>query len=216
MNGILERINDKKILSNSIVEKIIKLRTIGEEYDYYKNYGEIKFLGMNTYEEQYMLKTKCDDDYFDFYIGYNGDESKYLNLFTLNEEKFIKAYDYLKDRKVIITEFKEDYIEGKINAKDNMLIYTSIPYDLGWKVYVDGKKVDTYKIGNALLAFPISEGNHTIKLKYQINYIWLWLLIDIIIIASYIIIIKYDNKNHIGFRGKHENKYNSTSIKRTK
>jgi hypothetical protein len=33
VNGILERINDKKILSNSIVEKIIKLRTIGEEYD---------------------------------------------------------------------------------------------------------------------------------------------------------------------------------------
>lgn len=192
------------------------LYTIGEDYDYYKNYDEIKFLGMNTYEEQYMLKTKSDGDYFDFYIGYHGDEVEYLNLFTLNEEKFIEAYDYLQDRKVVITEFKEDYIEGKINAKEDMMIYTSIPYDLGWQVYVDDNKVDTYKIGNALLAFPISEGNHTIMLKYKINYIWLWLSINLIILASYIVVIKYGNKLYIGFRGKYENKYNSTSIKRTK
>jgi uncharacterized membrane protein YfhO len=105
-------------------------------------------------------------------------------------DKFLLAYNSLKKNKIEINEFKEDYIEGKIKAQDDYVIYTSIPYDDGWCVYVDNKQVDTFKLGDALLAFKVPKGEHAIKLKYRIHYIWFWLFVDILIIASYIFAFK--------------------------
>ena len=45
-------------------------------------------------------------------------------------------------------------------------MFTSIPYDKGWTVKVDGKVVETRKIWNSLLGFAISNGEHTIELSF--------------------------------------------------
>lgn len=48
------------------------------------------------------------------------------------------------------------------------MIQTTIPYDEGWRVYVDGAEVETYKTLDALMAFDIqSSGAHTLELKYS-------------------------------------------------
>ncbi len=78
-----------------------------------------------------------------------------------------------------------------------MIIYTSIPYDDGWNVYVDNEKVDTFQVGNALLAFDITKGNHKIKLKYEIPKFNIGIIISItsiIILVGSVIIIKKRNK----------------------
>ena len=45
-------------------------------------------------------------------------------------------------------------------------VFTSIPYDEGWKVYVDGKETEIIKTANSLLAIEISEGTHSLEFKY--------------------------------------------------
>ena len=46
---------------------------------------------------------------------------------------------------------------------------TTIPYDKGWQVFVDGKQVETYSIyGDSLMAFDIENaGEHEIEFKYM-------------------------------------------------
>ncbi len=69
-----------------------------------------------------------------------------------------------------VTEFKERKITGSINVSgDNKLLYTSIPYDEGWSVKIDGNKVpvsEYKKVANALLAVMIPEGEHTVVFSY--------------------------------------------------
>ena len=35
-------------------------------------------------------------------------------------------------------------MEGTINAQENGVFYTSVPYEEGWKAYVDGKEGNNY------------------------------------------------------------------------
>ena len=46
------------------------------------------------------------------------------------------------------------------------MIFFSIPYDEGWKVMVDGEPVMIYKGLDALLSFYLSDGEHTISMRY--------------------------------------------------
>jgi len=46
------------------------------------------------------------------------------------------------------------------------MMFTSISYDSGWTVRVDGEKVDTFALGDGLLCFAVPEGEHTIEMSF--------------------------------------------------
>ena len=93
----------------------------------------------------------------------------YLYAVTVNDDDFVEGYNQLKQDSLQIDSFKETEIKGTINASDDGIIYTSINYDTGWSVYIDGEKVredDIIAIGDALLGVRVSKGNHTVTFKY--------------------------------------------------
>ena len=51
--------------------------------------------------------------------------------------------------------------------KDNQLVMTTIPYDAGWVVKIDGAVVETEEIVGALLGFRTVPGDHTLELEYR-------------------------------------------------
>ena len=56
---------------------------------------------------------------------------------------------------------------GNIYADKLGYLFTSIPYDQGFTVTVDGKKVKTEKLAGAFLGIPLDEGEHTIHFKFR-------------------------------------------------
>lgn len=89
----------------------------------------------------------------------------YAYAFDLNA--FTQVYNVLNSQGYIIDEYSDTRINGKINATSNGLMYTSIPYDEGWTVYVDGVKANTTKIcKDAFTGVYLTAGNHTIEFKY--------------------------------------------------
>ena len=63
--------------------------------------------------------------------------------------------------------FSETVFEGTINAGYDGTLYTSIPYDEGWTVTVDGEKAEVYAIGNCQLGADLPAGEHQIVLRYM-------------------------------------------------
>lgn len=163
---------DFVIINNTLYYK-------GDDHDYYENIDNINIYDYVDYNENFIINQISDTDYIDVYIGYNYYVVDELEMYKLNKENFEMAYSYLNNNKVNISDFKENFIKGSINTANKMLIYTSIPYDDGWDVYVDGKIVNTEVIANSLLGFEIDEGEHTIELKYHIPYFKLGLLISL-------------------------------------
>jgi len=57
-------------------------------------------------------------------------------------------------------------VTADIDAEQDGLLYTSIIYDKGWHVYIDGKETEYTSIGDALMAVPVTAGKHTIEMQY--------------------------------------------------
>ena len=47
------------------------------------------------------------------------------------------------------------------------LMYTSIPQDGNWKVYVDGKLAKPALVGDVMISVPLTEGEHHIEFIYR-------------------------------------------------
>lgn len=89
-----------------------------------------------------------------------------MMIYAMSNEGFRKAYDALADEQLNITEFKDSKIKGTITAKDDGVLYLSMPYEKGWHVYVDGKEVPTCRVMQAMLGAKIKAGKHDIVLRY--------------------------------------------------
>lgn len=88
-------------------------------------------------------------------------------VYSLNEALFEDGMDLLRDEPLEITKKESTLIEGNITANEDGLFYFSMPYEKGWKLYVDGVRTEITPIENALIAAPLSKGEHTIKLTYK-------------------------------------------------
>lgn len=89
-------------------------------------------------------------------------------FYTLNEKNLSTITSALsKNDYLVIEENTGDYLKATINVtNDNQILYTSIPLDKGFTIYVDGKKVENIEIFDTLIGLELSEGEHTIEFKY--------------------------------------------------
>ena len=69
---------------------------------------------------------------------------------------------------ITLYEKNSSHLEGYVTTDDEtQYIATSIPYDKGWNVYMDGQRVPVEKNWDTMLAFrAASKGDHVIVMKY--------------------------------------------------
>ncbi|MBQ7385702.1 MAG: YfhO family protein [Ruminococcus sp.] len=102
--------------------------------------------------------------YTDYEQGKNTSITVYC--YQLNDEVFEKGLEILAKGGLTTTKSSDTKIAGTVTADRDGLFFTSIPYEKGWKAYVDGKEVEVTPIANAMVAFPITKGEHEITLKF--------------------------------------------------
>lgn len=120
-----------------------------------------------------------------------------LFVYTINDKVFKKGYNKLTNGQIITDTFEDNYISGTVVTETDSVLYTSIPFDKGWKVIIDGAEVsedDILKIGNAMLGVNIERGAHTVEFKFEARGLKLGIMVSVltavILIALYLIIRK--------------------------
>ncbi|NLL44436.1 MAG: YfhO family protein [Mollicutes bacterium] len=89
------------------------------------------------------------------------------SVYYLDEIKLNEAINQLKENQLIIEKYNKNYIKGRIVAtKEKNVLFTSIPYEKGWTIKVDGQKVDYYKVFDAFIGLDLSEGEHLIEFTF--------------------------------------------------
>ncbi len=88
-------------------------------------------------------------------------------------------------------DWKEDDFIGTYTTKDNVTtVLTTLPYDEGWKIYVDGQQIEYTKALDALIAFEIDgKGEHTVRFKYAPKTFTLGLTVSILSTLLFVFII---------------------------
>ena len=141
------------------------------------------------------LKLTIKNDYDNFYIKQNLEKPF---IYSLDMEVFTEAITRLQQGNVQIDpeNYREDYLPGTITTTAaNQLITTTIPYDKGWQVTVDGKKVETVELADALVGYYIEEpGEHEIEMRYCPKELVLGVAVSIISTAAFFLLIIFEKR----------------------
>ena len=135
------------------------------------------------------LTVKFEYNHYRLYF-YNN----YPYFVQVNGENLKAVTDELKAGGFNVTEYSDTKLVGTLNAESDKTVLTTIPYDSGWKVYVDGEKVETYKSVETFVGFDISEGNHAIVMKYRPTILYIGILTSLSGVGLFVILIILDKK----------------------
>ena len=114
--------------------------------------------------------------------------------YAIDDDKFKEFYNEINKNILKVTSYSDTLIEGDVTLKSDKVMLSTIAYDIGWKVYVDGKSVDTYKIADSYLAFDIKKGSHKIKLVYYPDGMKLGVIASFISLAIIFIYAIFSDK----------------------
>jgi uncharacterized membrane protein YfhO len=165
--------------------------------DYYSDCNCLDTYNYNNYEDEHIIGLSSEEKYIDIIIGYNYYSEGSIHPYYLDSTKFEQVYNKLKNNSITLTSFEEDKIVGQVYLENDSTIYTSIPYDEGWDVYINDIKVNTYSIGNALLAFDANKGLNKIEFKYHISKLKSGLIISTISLAIVFQLLYIEKKKKV-------------------
>lgn len=145
-----------------------------------------------------------------------------FNFYYLDQEAFEEDIAKLKTNpwNLDMTKTNDRYLVGDVDAQEGQILMTSIPYEPGWKVKIDGKTVQSQVVEEAvegtkktnlynadgsegeivvlgtLIGIRVPAGHHTVSLKYTppgFNMGVVTLLLGIIVLALFYM---YDRKHN--------------------
>jgi uncharacterized membrane protein YfhO len=154
-----------------------------------------RIYNLGNYKKGETVRVRFDFNHFRLYL-YND----YPFFVQVNKENLANVTDMLKSEQLNVTDFSDTKIVGELTATSDKTVFTTIPYDKGWKVYVDGKQVETFKTAECMLSFDVSEGEHDIEMKYMPNEFILGLsltIFGIFLFAALIVIDYFRRKNMV-------------------
>ena len=118
-----------------------------------------------------------------------GVTSLQMYAYAFDQELFDTVFNSLNDEGLNIESYDDTHIKGTVTAKEAGMMLTSIIYDRGWDVFVDGKKVELKSWNEAVIAFDVPAGTHTIELKYAPDGFYIGLALSIV--SALLIVVIY-------------------------
>ncbi len=139
---------------------------------------ELGFLGMGEVNLELTFSASAADS-----------GSIELRLARLNEAELKKFCLAGNSSGLKLSSFRNDYIKGNFTSPENGVLLLSIPYDPGWTIRVDGEIQDVRKLDQALMAVPVSAGEHSLTMLFRPEGLSEGILISAIALAAFILAI---------------------------
>ncbi|NLZ81100.1 MAG: YfhO family protein [Clostridiales bacterium] len=101
-------------------------------------------------------------------ITLSATEEDSIKIYTggLELENFETYYKMISEQELIIDSYDDTHVNGTITVKEDGVLFTSIIYEKGWSVTVDGYPVDTTAFKDAFISIPLAAGIHEVKFSY--------------------------------------------------
>lgn len=131
------------------------------------------------------------DEYGDT-LTFSFDEvADYFKVYVLDVSKL---KEFRKNKvELVIDGNLGNKIESHIEVPTSSTLFTTIPYEKGWKVKVDGKERESYKVIDTFLALDLEPGYHTITFEYHVYGLKLGILMSVI---SVLLLVGYEYREN--------------------
>lgn len=96
-----------------------------------------------------------------------GNEDLGIRLYRYNEAGLEHVYRKLAESPLTLSGWEDDRLKGTVDAGMGGTLFTSIPYDKGWTVTVDGQERQPQELFGAFLGIELEPGSHVIECSYM-------------------------------------------------
>ena len=118
-------------------------------------------------------------------------------IYYENEEAIEKWYEQSNIVKWNPEQISSSHLKGMVQmTEDYDYLMMTIPYEQDWIVKIDGKKVETIKILDALMAIEMEVGEHDIEMWYVPKGLYMGVIITFLAICMIITMILYNKKKY--------------------
>ena len=108
----------------------------------------------------------------------------------MNENAISQAYEYLAKNQLEITAIKRGYLKGRISVpQDKNILFTTIPYEKGWELFVNGKKYSYFSLVDGTfigVEFP-EAGEYEIEMRFTPMWLREGVVLSILGIGLYVL-----------------------------
>lgn len=151
-----------------------------------------RIVSLGTFEKGDTIKLSMTLKGDVLYVKQNVDMFYYIDM-----DVFEGAISRIAENQMTVSEgWTDSYLPGTLTTtKDSQLIMTTLAYDSGWKVTVDGKRVDTVEALDGVVAFTVdTSGEHEIVMKYRPTALTLGLTITVLSIILFALIMIFEKQ----------------------
>lgn len=128
-----------------------------------------------------------------FYVKTN-----HQSFYRIDWEVFEDVMARLGQDQYQITEYTESSFKGTFTAsREHELVMTTLPYDKGWRILVDGQEVETVKALGSVISFYIdgeAGETHNVEMVYRPNTLSIGVSVSLISAALLILLIVFERK----------------------
>lgn len=122
------------------------------------------------------------------------DEALNLKAYRIDTDVLEQFIEKLSEQTLSVSQYDETHLSGNIDVRNAGKLVMSVAYEPGWTLYVDGEKADMELFADTFISVYLSEGAHTIELKYFTPGLIPGAVISIISIAAFISIYMLKKK----------------------
>jgi len=158
---------------------------VPEEGEYYLNISVPTTLStMSVYCNGILLSSATDGTFYSqiYRLGdFDGGETVKVSLLSDSDslkvmDVNVSRFDYasfkeqfssIDTSEVTLVSMEDGYVEFETNVKAGHTVLTTIPYEDGWTLKIDGQEAEITPYQDALVAFDVPSGTHTVALEFR-------------------------------------------------
>ena len=91
-----------------------------------------------------------------------------VEFYYLDMQMFENVISELQTKQAELEYLKNGEVKFSTYAKNGESLLTTIPYEKGWEIYVNGKEVKGEKAAGIFLEIPLQNGENDVELRYHV------------------------------------------------
>lgn len=100
-------------------------------------------------------------------VAENTQEDMWADVYRFSESGLAAVYEKLSASPWELTSWTDTSLKGTVNCQQSGMMLTTIPYDKGWKILVDGVEQPAQKMLDAFIGVRLTPGSHTVEMSYM-------------------------------------------------
>ena len=118
-----------------------------------------------------------------------------VDIYRMNRNVLMEALDCLAQTHLEQVRYDSTHISGQVHLDKAGRLILTVPYEPGWKVYLNGVETEPELFGDVFLAYDLQPGDYTLEMAYVPYGKWQGLAVSVVSVIGFGVLVVLRARN---------------------